>query len=263
MMRPQPPARPPLAAPAELIARADLSSGAKVCWMGLAQFVGADGLARPRLTELQQVVGMADKTLRRALAELVDAGVVTAIRMPGGVTAYTLNPGHSDRTSPQGNPSHIDRTPLAQPADLPPEFADGSGHIDRPPRARASTSPSDIGDLPSSLGEEEGGAGGRRRARRQPIALPHNWLPSEDALRYGASLPSQPDTSRELIKFRAYFTGKGTQRADWDLTFMRWLDRASPAAVAAPVPGAGGSGANRRPMSGGMAHLLNIIKEAS
>jgi hypothetical protein len=263
MMRQQPPARPPLAAPAELIARADLSSAAKVCWMGLAQFVGTDGLARPRLTELQQVIGMADKTLRRALAELVNAGVVSAIRMAGGVTAYVLNPGQNDRTPAHVGSGQNDRSTPRQVVDLPPEFADGSGHNDRPPRARASSSPSDIGELSTSLGEEEGGAGGRRRARRTPIALPTDWLPSTAALEYAADLPNKPDASRELIKFRQYFQSKGTLRADWDLTFMRWMDRASPAAVAAPVPGAGASGASRRPMSGGMAHLLHIIEEGS
>lgn len=263
MMRQVPAARPPMAAPAELISRADLSSAAKVCWMGLAQFIGADGLARPRLTALQQVVGMADKTLRRALAELVDSGIISAIRMPGGVTAYAMTPGQNDRTSPHQGSGQNDQTPPNQAVDLPPEFADGSGQNDRPPRARASTSTSKrIEDLPSTL-EEGGVQGGTKRQRRTPTTLPIDWLPSTQALDYAARLPAKPDAQLELMKFRRYWQERGTQRADWDLTFMRWMDRAAPAAVAAPVPGAGASGASRRPVSGGMRHLLNMIEEGT
>lgn len=225
----------PVLAPAALLARTDITASAKLAWLGLTMFLGKDGLSHPRLVDLQQVLGMPDRTLRRALSELVETGTVTPLRMSSDAVAYIVS----------GE-----------------ELSTGTGQIGRQ-NGRTDLTKEYIYNT-STLQGEERGAGERRtigRQRRVPTLIPADWLPSKDALAYAAEHAPHADASRELVKFVAYWRERRVMRADWNLSFMRWLDKAQPSVVAAPVPGAGGAAGGSRPMSGGMAFLLRTINE--
>lgn len=250
-----------LGVPRAVLSRADLSGNAKVVWIALQAFVAADGYARPRLVELQQATGLPDKTLRDALRLLVDRRLLVADRMLGGVTGFRYAEGGVRRISPdpatiqqEGGPADFTGPPSLDCPFPAASSQQGPADFTGPP------SPNTTTEKPSSSSVVEGGAGGRaRKPRRIPTTLPADWTPGPTSLAYARDHKPGIDVSAELVRFHHWWTegsGAGTKRADWEGTFLNWLGRARPAALPTPAyaPAA-------RPQSGGMAHLLNIVRK--
>lgn len=254
-----------LGAPRSLLARADLTGNAKVVWIALQMFVASDGVARPRLIELQQATGLPDKTLRDALKLLVERRLLVANRYTGGVTGFTYQDlgGPADFTGPPASPAaqgpaDFTGPPCPFPASSAASSEQGPADFTGPP---APTSPTTIVSIsPSSSVEVEGGAGGRgKRKRRVPTALPADWLPGQTCLTFARDHKPGVDVSAEVVKFRHWFRdgkGAGTMRADWEGTFLDWLGRAR---AITPQPNhQTGPGAR---LSSGMGHLVSIMRD--
>jgi hypothetical protein len=96
-MMPRLPARLPLAVPAEILSRTDVSPAAKLAWMAMASAIGADGLCQASLKALRSVVGLPDRTMRRALGELVRAQLATPVKLPGQPTAWAVHIGEAEK----------------------------------------------------------------------------------------------------------------------------------------------------------------------
>ncbi|MBW8268306.1 helix-turn-helix domain-containing protein [Caldovatus aquaticus] len=278
-MMPRLAARLPLAVPAELLARPDVSPAAKLAWMALASCLAGDGLARASLRALRSVVGLADKTMRRALAELADAGLATPVKLPGGGTAWAVQvpgPGgqidrRSNRPSVRMTVGQNDRSAPNEINDLPapPEAAAG------PPHTPPNSAPRENSSV---VEEKKGGAGGKGapgKAKRVPTSLPPDFAPSERLLAHIREHYPLVDASRELSAFRLYWLegkGKGKLKSDWQGAFRVWCEKAqawaeerrlaagsaaapSGARAAAPPPAG-------RPESAGIRRLREIIAEA-
>ncbi len=270
--------------PPTLMERRDISASAKMVWLGLRQFMATDGIARPLLADLQRATGIADRTLRRGLAELVEAGILRPSRLNGvtgflfvGVDSYPVEKINSFRSADRHNSEKPE--PL-QPLDCQPlrecepmtngakpytgqviEAADLFQSSGRPPRARASTTSVIEEPISPPLEKKKGGAGGKRR--KVPVALAPDWCPSPETLAHCAKRRPDVDLSRELEAMRFYFrlgAKAGTLRASWEQTYVNWIDRASPAS--APPSRASAAAAGRGPVeSEGAMRLRQIIGE--
>jgi hypothetical protein len=109
----------PLPTAAEVLSRADLSGNAKVAWLGLTDFMGRDEIARPHMADLRAAVGQPDRTLRRALAELVDRGLLEALPQDGGAGFRFLGYQAPAKFPAASDPSPMTRGAKRMPHRLP------------------------------------------------------------------------------------------------------------------------------------------------
>ena len=133
------------AALAAILARPDLLPVDKAAAAAIAVSAGPDGLCRLPLRQLGAAAGLPDRTLRRALAALVEAGAAIPTRVPGEGTVWRLadpsghtRPGSAadgrSATHGRGRPPMAGRPPVATPSseinELPasPEAAAGPPH---------------------------------------------------------------------------------------------------------------------------------------
>ncbi|HHH46715.1 MAG TPA: hypothetical protein ENK53_06880 [Thiotrichales bacterium] len=110
-------------------------------------------------------------------------------------------------------------SPLTSFGDLPPR--EGGAHASAPDGAPAD---SETGTgPPSKPARKSGSANGSR--------LPPDWQPSEDGLRFAASVGLPPDRVRlEAERFRDYWiaqTGARARKRDWAATWRNWCRKAA------------------------------------
>lgn len=118
-----------------------------------------------------------------------------------------------------------------------------------------------VEDLPPERREGEEGKEGeetvadqsttRRRKLAQPTqlspawTLPDDWRADAASRRTAAKLPPA-NLDLEAVRFRDYWTRKGTARADWRATWLNWILRSDPAK---PTNGNGHAGNGHLPLS--------------
>lgn len=251
MIAPPTPVVPNLQIPADLAARPDLGPSAKLAFMAVWAAIGMDGLCRLPLAELQARVGLSDKTMRNALAELVEAGLLTPIPCHGRPTLWAATPVKSTGVPPStpvemtGVPDTPPRSilpdPLPQGPDIWPDLETTPVKLTDPARARVTDSLLiEENSIPLAETVRKGVRGKPAAPRRMPVPCPADFTPTPRTLALLAHKRPDVDLSHELAKFTRYWTegrGAGTRRPDWNASFIGWVEKADgtpPGAAAAP-----------------------------
>ena len=207
-----------------LLARPDLSPGARILAHAIAAKHGIGQPARLGMAALCSMAGLADRTCRRALRELGDAGVLD-LAATGHGARLTITVRSLSAAEPAARSQAEEISAAAKPAAISAAKSDA----DAPSAAKltADRAPSSISRLEKDSPSEKGK--GKGRAKAQPTLIPADFTPSPGVLAHVAAHCPLVDVSRELSAFRLYWLegrGAGKARSDWGMGFRLWCDKA-------------------------------------
>ena len=160
------------------------------------------GEAFPSRTTLAKLMGKTTKTVDRALAELLEAGVITKkaqFLADGGdqtsnlYTVRRIKKGHQCPT-----PGDTSVAPPATPV---------SPELDQRELDQREAPPTVLTDRPI------------RQPRGRKVPMPKGWRPDPDKLERMAGKYPSLNLEDELESFRLWTTAKGMVYADWDAAF--------------------------------------------
>jgi hypothetical protein len=233
---------------------------AKAVLNALADHADEEGMCWPSMTRIARFAGCEEKTVRRALARLVERGLIEREARPGKSDVFRLNfdaPGEDD---PSPN------APLPKRAPLPKTAPPNEGGT---PDFEAQTPPNEAHD-PSQRGR--GTVSNRQKNPHEPskgttnepprTKLPRDWRPTLDDRGY--AIGQGLDADAVEAAFTDYF-GEGRGRSEkrtldgWSKRFRVWVS-----ADAARRPSAPGRAQNVRPARGNDAfyqQLADIARE--
>jgi hypothetical protein len=230
-----------------LLARSELSLGAKVVYARLSQFAGEGGVAYPRIAVLAAAIGMSRGATDKYLRELVNLKLIMreARRSPCGDTE--CNNYYFLTHKWMGLDEKV-RSPLPPPAEAPV-----------PPPKEAPTSAGGVAieeeiqrrdsiRRDSPLREENAPDSRVKKARSWPVGFTLTAKMSDYASERGVD----PDT--EFEAFHDWALANGRTYVDWEAAWRTRINN---------VPRFGGARRiNGERMSPGMAQLMEAFKEA-
>jgi Helix-turn-helix domain len=213
----------------EIFADPKLSSTAKVVAGVLLNCLNCrTGKCCPSLAYLGARIGRERRVISAAIAQLRQRGWLTR-RSRRGSSIYHFA---FDRLQQDG----VQETASHEPADAQePAYLDvqDSAHEDAQKTAHLDTENAESGNrtqgvIPAGYPSSLGAANGNQReriARRTPLA--EAWQPSENDVTFATRCGLREEAiSREAIKFKNYYIGKGILMVDWDRTWQNWCIRA-------------------------------------
>lgn len=210
-----------------------VSVSQKVVLISLANFADEAGYAFPSIKTIADMSCVSESSVRRALSDLVDAGILRIdyrFRADGSQTSsgYFLS-----LTPP------VNLTPPPPTVTPPPVTAD------TPYNHQITTT---LIDTDVSIKQ-------KRKSRIKP-----DWVPTEPDWQYARSLGLlQKEIDNEATEFKQYYLSKGTAWLDWGIVWKRWIGRY--------VKGRGGKAGGSNPVRDNgkpqtfLGETLRLIKE--
>lgn len=181
----------------------------------------------PSVRTIMWETGMSDKGVRRAVARLVEQGVISV----GGNTNRRFYRLIMTKRAPVRQTDVPCETPVAQTEGkaaapvsqtiAPVSETGNSGLGDRPTEKEQGNN-RDGADAPA------GGQGGSKTTEpdKRGSRLPEDWQPSPKLIEWAEREEPGIDCRRETLQFKAYWLarpGKSGVMLDWDLTWQRWM----------------------------------------
>jgi len=179
----------------------DLTTHAKIVYVVLSSYVGAHDTAWPSHRTIAEVAGISESSVKRALAALKEAGLITWVQ----------------RVSPEG-----DLTSNAyRIMDIHARYV-GGGVSETPPPGQSDPTPRSEGHHPGVSVTEERTSMERTSVKvGPPLSLDPHWQPTEAHEK--AAEDSGLDLDLEVQRFRLYAERKQQVERNWDATFSMWL----------------------------------------
>jgi hypothetical protein len=238
------PPRHPLVPPDELARRTDLNWNAKIVWTVIWAHIGDDGFCTRRVADLAERIGLPERTFFDALEELIDLGLLAAVKRPGRTTAYTVrDPCEIRRGTPAKSAGVEADSPLRNPqgsdweSEENRDLSEGTPAKSAVQRAPALSKNSSTTTYPNSKNLQ-----GDSRERASPTRLTAPLVPSLSTRRAAQKEAREGvDLDFVLEKFNAHFGpgggGQDETDTDWPRRWRAWVKKERAPAVAAAAPG--------------------------
>jgi hypothetical protein len=177
----------------------DVAVSQKVVLIALANFSDEAGYSFPAINTIAKMSCLSDRSVRRALADLVETGFLKIDHRFRGDGSQSSS-GYFLQVTPP-----VNLTPPPDTLSVPPVTGD------TPYNLQLTTT-----SLDNKLSSKP-----KRKSR-----IKADWIPTEFDWQYARSLGLlQKEIDNEATEFKQYYLSKGTAWLDWGIVWKRWIGR--------------------------------------